>query len=404
MGNAGSRPPIPGILDQWQSQTKKLRIIHVGAGAAGLCFMYKVKTQLIDYEIVTYEKNSDIGGTWLERPAIPGIESFKGTLMHSAHWDPTANCTDKTVAVLGTGSSAIQIVPHVQKVASKVKCFMRSSTWIAPALPRIPVKLDEQPSASVDTVTDDQRLPEDEGQYYYTEQEMKKLEQDPAFLLEYRKRIEFKFDQVFALFYKDSVASQQAVEHMIEVMKRRLKNHPELCQRLIPSWPVGCRRLTPGPDYLEALIASNVEALYADITSIDASGLKTADDGQHHAVGVFICATGFDLAWTPHYPIVGRNGKSLQEAWAPWPNCYLGVAAPGFPNYWQMNGPRGNLGNGPVLSAVETQAEFVIKAIKKMQAHRIKILEVRQDITERLNQRIDMWMQGAVWSADCKSD
>lgn len=280
---------------------------------------------------------------------------------------------------------------------------MRSSTWIAPPLPRIPVKLDEQPSASVDTVPDDQQLPEDEGQYYYTEQEIKKLEQDPEFLLDYRKQIEFKFNQVFALFYKDSVASQQAVEHMTEVMKRRLKNHPELCQQLIPSWPVGCRRLTPGPDYLEALIASNVEPIYADITSIDASGLTTADGGQHHAVDVIICATGFDLAWTPHYPIVGRNGKSLQEAWAPWPNCYLGVAAPRFPNYWQMNGPRGNLGNGPVLSAVETQAEFVIKAIKKMQADRIKILEVRQDITERLNQRIDLWMQGAVWSADCKS-
>lgn len=279
---------------------------------------------------------------------------------------------------------------------------MRSSTWIAPALPRIPVKLDEQPSAR-DTVADDQQLPEDEGQYYYTEQEIQKLDQDPTYLLEYRKQIEFKFNQVFALFYKDSVASQQAVEHMTEVMKKRLKNHPELCQRLIPSWPVGCRRLTPGPDYLEALIASNVEPIYADITSIDATGLTTADGGQHHAVDVIICATGFDLAWTPHYPIVGRNGKSLQEAWAPWPNCYLGIAAPGFPNYWQMNGPRGNLGNGPVLSAVETQAEFVIKAIKKMQADRIKILEVRQDITERLNQRIDMWMQGAVWSADCKS-
>lgn len=66
MGNAGSRPPIPGILDQWHSQPRKLRIIHVGAGAAGLCFMYKVKTQLTDYEMVTYEKNSDIGGTWLE--------------------------------------------------------------------------------------------------------------------------------------------------------------------------------------------------------------------------------------------------------------------------------------------------------------------------------------------------
>ncbi|KAI4591610.1 hypothetical protein KJ359_012765 [Pestalotiopsis sp. 9143b] len=66
MGNASSRPPIPGILDQWHSQPRRLRIIHVGAGAAGLCFMYKVKTQLTDYEIVTYEKNSDIGGTWLE--------------------------------------------------------------------------------------------------------------------------------------------------------------------------------------------------------------------------------------------------------------------------------------------------------------------------------------------------
>lgn len=116
-----------------------------------------------------------------------------------------------------------------------------------------------------------------------------------------------------------------------------------------------------------------------------------------------MCATGFDMAWTPHFELLGLNGVDIKKSWSPTPNCYLGVGAPGFPNYFVMNGPRGNLCNGTVLPCLETEIEFVIKAVKKMQTDHIKSVDPSQEITNRLNEYIDRWHEGGVWSAECKS-
>lgn len=109
------------------------------------------------------------------------------------------------------------------------------------------------------------------------------------------------------------------------------------------------RRLTPGDGYLEALIQPNALPVYSDIIRIDEAGLVT-EDGKHYDVDIIVCATGFDMAWTPHFELLGVDGVRIQDAWHPDPNPYLGMAAPGFPNYWVMNGPRGNLCNGTVSS------------------------------------------------------
>ncbi len=123
----------------------------------------------------------------------------------------------------------------------------------------------------------------------------------------------------------------------------------------LPSMPVTSTRsyLIPSqqpthtPGYLEALIQPNTEPVYSDIVSIDETGLHT-EDGNFHEVDLIVCATGFDMAWTPHFELRGVDDARIQDAWSPVPNCYLGIAAPGFPNYWVMNGPRGNLCNGTV--------------------------------------------------------
>lgn len=116
------------------------------------------------------------------------------------------------------------------------------------------------------------------------------------------------------------------------------------------------RRLTPGDGYLEALIQPNVLPVYSDITHIDEAGLAT-EDGKHYDVDVIVCATGFDMAWTPHFELLGVDGVRIQDAWHPIPNPYLGMAAPGFPNYWVMNGPRGNLCNGTVCGLESSREE-----------------------------------------------
>lgn len=264
-------------------------------------------------------------------------------------------------------------------------------------------------------------------QYFYKPEEIRKLKEDPSLLLDYRKRIEYAINVGFAMFYKDSVASNLVEKYMRNDMVRRLKNHPELTKKLIPSWPPGCRyvprpilaafllknfrhankfywtrRITPGDGYLEALIQENVEPVYEEIVSICSNGLHTAD-GKFHEVDIIVCATGFDMAWTPHFELLGVDGENIKDSWSPVPNCYLGMAAPGFPNYFVMNGPRSNLGNGTVLPCLETEIEYVIKAAKKMQSDRIKSMNVSQDVTTKLNEYIDKWHTIGVWSAGCKS-
>ncbi|RKK26698.1 hypothetical protein BFJ66_g16521 [Fusarium oxysporum f. sp. cepae] len=511
------------LLQQWHSQPRKLRVIHVGAGATGLCTAFKFERQLSDYELVCYEKNDEIGGTWLQNrypgcacdvpahiytytfepysrwksyyayspdiqeyfmsfcdkyklrkyiklrhrivsavwdeeegqwvvqiehdgkiitdrchvlmngsgllnkfrwPKIEGLHSFKGPLMHSAEWDHSVDYTNKRVAVLGNGSSAIQIIPQVQKgtvddtvdatasaigskqrtdhssVASKLKCFMRGSTWISPPMPRVPVEVEQ--NGEKDVTVDKEHVHPNVGQYFYSPEEIQRLTDDPDYLLNYRKKIEYAINEGFALFYKNSEASAIAGQYMRSEMIRRLENHPLLVEKLTPRWPVGCRRLTPGDGYLEALIKPNVDCCFSEITSVNENGIWT-ENGAHHEVDVLICATGYDMAWTPHFELIGRNGLDVKKAWDPEPKCYLGLAAPGFPNYFVMNGPRGNLANGTVLPCLETEIEYVIQAIKKMQSDRIKALDVREKCVDQLNEYIDAWHQTGVFSSECRS-
>lgn len=161
-------------------------------------------------------------------------------------------------------------------------------------------------------------------------------------------------------------------------------------------------RLTPGDGFLEALIKPNVNPIYNEIASIKPDGLLT-EDGQFHEADAIICATGFDMAWTPHFEIFGIDGKRLRDVWTPDPNSYLGIAAPGFPNYWVMNGPRGALCNGTVLPCFETQVEYVIAAAKKIQSDRIHSMHVKDGVARMLNRYVDKWQEGSVWSDTCKS-
>ena len=150
-------------------------------------------------------------------------------------------------------------------------------------------------------------------------------------------------------------------------MKQALQDSSLDEKKLIPDFAVGCRRLTPSTNYLEvcslsrklcarytnitkSLQKNNVTVVYGGVTEFTANGCKSGD--TEYPLDIIICATGFDTSYKPRFPIIGRAGVNLQDAWADEPHCYLGIAASGFPNMFLFVGPHSPIGNGPVLSAI----------------------------------------------------
>ncbi|KAH0847215.1 hypothetical protein AYO21_02604 [Fonsecaea monophora] len=483
------------VEPQWHSKPNFIRVICVGAGAAGLLVAYKMKKNFKNYELVCYEKNSGIGGTWFENrypgcacdvpahaytysfepnpewstfyayapeikqyfekfadkydlhpniklnskvlsatwvedkgiyevevdvegrkindwchviingtgflndwkwPKIEGLHDFKGKLLHSANWDSSVDYTDKTVAVIGTGSSAIQIVPQVQKKAKHLTTFMRSVTWISPPVGGQVLEEDKSHSS------DSKQAQAPQAQYWYTEEDKKKFREDPQALLEYRRKLESSVNNLFDMFIAGSETSQWAEKLMREEMHRRIgPGHEELKEKLIPKWAPGCRRITPGDGYLEALVKDNVTPVHNEIVKVVPEGLID-DAGRLHKVDILVCATGFNLAFAPPFKVLGVNGVSMADEFNPEPQVYLALTVPKFPNYFVVNGVRGNWAAGTALPSHEVQVEYILQCMKRMQEENIRALEVKMEPVKQLYEHIDEWHKGSVWNSDCK--
>lgn len=327
-------------------------------------------------------------------PDIPGLQDFKGTLLHSANWDPATTWNGKTVAVIGTGSSAIQILPQIQPTAKSLVTFMRSVTWIAP-----PIAEDMLKQAGSHAGTVDETLG---AQHLYTDEERRRFRENPAELLVYRKELESRFNSMFDVFRAGSDLSKHAQSSMKEEMLRRIgPGHEELKKRLIPSWPPGCRRMTPGKGYLEALVQANVTRVHDEIVQITPEGLVDAT-GKLHQVDIIVAATGFDVTFKPSFKVLGVDGADMHEEFVPIPKVYLSMAVPKFPNYFTINGFRGSWATGTALNSHEACVNYIVQCMHRIQSENIRALEIRAQPIDDLYEHTDEWHKGSVWNADCK--
>ncbi|KAL5590061.1 hypothetical protein FOVSG1_011928 [Fusarium oxysporum f. sp. vasinfectum] len=401
------------MAQQAVHQPRPMRVICIGAGISGIAAAYKAQRQLTNVDLVIYEKNEDVGGTWLENrypgcacdipahsytfswegnpewsrfyveapeifaylkhcavqwgcmdviklrhrvvgavwdeqsskwsikvqlpdgaeitdicdvlisatgplnkwqwPDIQGLDSFKGVRLHPARWNTTVDLSGKRVAVIGAGSSALQIVPTIQPIVSKLINFIRSPTWI--------------------TAEYGQAFATEGRETKFTEAQINAFKTDKAAFLEYRRKLLDGSTKAFNLYYKDTDMQKQAFQANKRLMHERLKGNKEICSRLIPDFEVGCRRVSPGHGYLEALIEPNTAAVFDGIKCINESGILDNNNIQHD-VDVIICATGFDVSHRPAFPVLGLGGQDLRDFWSEGPIHYLSVASPGFPNYF----------------------------------------------------------------------
>lgn len=237
-------------------------------------------------------------------------------------------------------------------------------------------------------------------QHVFSDAEKQEFAEKPGVLLDYRKAIERGLNGQFALFLKNTTTNNETHAYFIEQMSKKLQN-PSLEKNLIPQWSVGCRRLTPGVGYLESLGKPNVDVVYGEITEVTERGPK-CDNGQEYPVDVLICATGFDTGFKPRFPIIGPAGN-LQDQWGKTAEAYLGMAAANVPNYLMFLGPNCPIGNGPVLIAIEAQADYFCKLIDRYQTNNIHSFSPKKEAVDDFIEHKDKFMGQTVWQDPCRS-
>jgi len=185
-------------------------------------------------------------------------------------------------------------------------------------------------------------------------------------------------------------------------MRGRLQKKPEIAEHLIPDFPPLCKRLTPGPGYLEALVSDNVNVINTKVQRIDEAGIVT-EDGKHRPVEAIVCATGFDTSFQGRFPIYGRGGVNLQERYRTRPETYLGLCTDSFPNFFQSLGPNQGLGNGNLLIIIEAISLYVGQILQRLGQGNVKTIEPKRKAVENFTNYCDEWFKRTVFSAECGS-
>lgn len=305
--------------------------------------------------------------------------------------------------MIGNGSSGIQIVPAMLPKVTHIDHYIRGRTWIAPTFARDEI---DKRGAGLENCKSLSSWAKETSTLTalvsFTPDEIETFKKDHNAYQEFRKGIELELQSVHGATIKGTPEQIGTREIFLQNMKRRLAGKPEMVDDMIPSFPPVCRRVTPGPGYLEALTDEKVDVITSPITKVDADGIITAD-GQHRPIDVLVCATGFDTTFTPRFPIVGCNNVSLAERWEQTPETYMSFATDGFPNYFICLGPNAALGEGNLLLLVEKEIYYFTECIRKMQRDNIRSLKVRKDAVERFTKHCDQYFSRTVFSEKCRS-
>ena len=307
-------------------------------------------------------------------PAIPGVETFAGKAFHSQHWDHDYALEGKRVAVIGTGASAIQFVPQIAPKVNHLTLFQRTPPWIMP-------KPDRELSAWEQWMF--RNLPFTQkiartGLYWMLESRVLGFAIHPKLMKNVQKL---------------------ALRHI-----RRQVKDPALREAVTPDYTIGCKRVLISNDYYPALSRPNVSVVTNAIERIDATGVVTAD-GRHHEVDCLIYGTGFQVADPfPPNTVIGRGGVDIVDTWSRGAHAYLGTTLPGYPNFFMIVGPNTGLGHNSMVFMIESQIEYILGALDAMKQDRADAIEVRPQVEERYNARIQARLDRAIWSVGgCKS-
>lgn len=306
-------------------------------------------------------------------PKLPGLETFAGTAFHSARWNHERDLTGRRVAVIGTGASAIQFVPHIQKQVAALKVFQRTPPWIIPR-----------------------------GDRAIGERKQAILESSSAAQWLVRAGI-YAWREAMAVAFFDTRIAKVMQRGVLLNLRKQIRD-PELRAKLTPSYTLGCKRILLSDDYLPAIAKENVDVITDSIVEIRPEGVVTKD-GVLHEVDTIIFGTGFEVQKYPFAERVrGKDGRLLSETWQSGMSAHLGTTVAGYPNLFLLLGPNTGLGHSSVITMIEAQIDHIVNAASHMRSFMLASVEPRREVQEAFVAEVDRKMQGTVWtSGGCKS-
>lgn len=307
-------------------------------------------------------------------PTFPGMDKFKGEAFHTALWKADFETKGKRVAVIGTGASAVQAVPNLVELGvESLTVFQRTPCWSPPRL-----------------------------DFQYPEVIKSMFALVPFTNTIYRWfffwRNEFRFRAIFTADMWITKKLSAMVHHMVREHYRKTIKDPELCKKLIPTYDMGCKRITPSDTYLPAFNKSNVHLVTENIAEITETGIKTRD-GVDHPLDAIVYATGFDLLGSAKaFKQYGLEGRELSETFKDTPMAYYGISHPDNPNGFWLLGPGTGLGHNSIIYMIECQINYTADAIEKMLNCGAKAMVVKPEVLRNYWDWTQEQMKGKVFA------
>ena len=375
-------PPGPEVQAYFESVAAKYKLDEIISFNEEIIDCHFKNNQ---WHISTSKGNSDcadfvIAATGvLHHPRIPhidGMEKFKGKIFHSARWDHSAPLENKRIAVIGTGSTGVQLVTALADCAAKLCHYQRTPQWIMPV---VNAEFSESEKALFrnDSIA------------------LKSIQNDPE--------LEANIERFSVAITEPDSAAMHEIENIVRENLENSISDLELRERLRPNYRAACKRLIYSENFYQAVQQSNVEVLSEGVDSIEENGIRSAN-GTLREFDIIVLATGFqaDRFMRP-MRITGENDITLEQAWADRPTAYMSVSIPEFPNLFMLNGPNGPVGNFSLIEIAEQQWHYISQLMSLVESGQYQKVSASQTALESFDKARIVAAKKSIFGSGCQS-